>query len=65
MADGEPLAFDRWNNLFVVLPMAELEPEFIHPTKHQKLSRIAENMMSDTWIVRRRDVLRSSIRGLR
>lgn len=60
MADGEPLAVDRWDNPFIVLPMAELEPEFIHPTKQQMLSRIAENMMSNAWIVRRMDVLRSS-----
>ncbi len=59
----EPLNLDRWNNAFVVLPMAELVPELIHPTQHQMLSMVAERMSAQTWIVKRQDILKSSIDG--
>ena len=64
MADGKPINLDRWNNPFVVLPMAELEPELIHPTNNQMLRIVAERMSSQTWIVKRPDVLKSSLDSL-
>jgi 2-amino-4-hydroxy-6-hydroxymethyldihydropteridine diphosphokinase len=57
MVDDKPLNLERWNHPFVVLPMAELMPNFIHPTKHQMLSIVAEYMRSQSWIVKRPDIL--------
>ncbi len=61
MVDDEPLNLERWNNPFVVLPLAELIPEFTHPTKHQNLSKVAKRMSSQTWIVKRENILNSSM----
>ena len=61
MVDNKPLDLERWNNPFVVLPMADLVPDLIHPTKHQMLSMVAERMSSQIWIVKRPDILKSSI----
>ncbi len=57
MVDDKPLNLERWNHPFVVLPMAELMPEFIHPTINQILSTVAERMSSQNWIVKRPDIL--------
>lgn len=57
MADDKPVNLDRWNNPFVVIPMAELMPKLIHPTLNQMLSRVAANMKSRTWIIKRQDIL--------
>jgi 2-amino-4-hydroxy-6-hydroxymethyldihydropteridine diphosphokinase len=56
MADNEPLNLERWNNPFVVIPMAELMPKLIHPTKHQELTLVADRMRSQTWIVKRPNI---------
>jgi 2-amino-4-hydroxy-6-hydroxymethyldihydropteridine diphosphokinase len=61
MVDDRPLNLDRWDNAFVVLPMAELAPGLIHPTKHQMLSLVAERTSVQTWIVKRQDILKTSI----
>jgi len=61
MVNDEPLYTDRWDNPFVVLPLAELLPEFTHPSKHQTLSEVAKQMSSQTWIIKREDILNSSI----
>ena len=57
MADDKPLNLDRWNNPFVVIPLAELMPKLIHPTQHQMLTRVAARMKSQTWIIKRPDIL--------
>ena len=53
MADDQPLNVDRWNHPFVLIPLAELLPEYPHPTQHVPLSAAAQNAKDSTWIVRR------------
>ena len=57
MVDNKPLNLERWNNPFVVIPMAELMPELIHPMKHQELNMVADRMRSQTWIVKRPNII--------
>ena len=37
MIDEIPFNLNLWNNPFVVVPLAELVPEFNHPIEHKKL----------------------------
>ncbi len=54
--DKEPLNVEFWEYAFVVVPLAELIPDFIHPSSGQKLARVAEQVRAQTWIVKRDDV---------
>jgi 2-amino-4-hydroxy-6-hydroxymethyldihydropteridine diphosphokinase len=63
MVDDKPMNLERWNHPFVLLPLAELLPEYIHPTEGLPLSAAARKAGDRIWIVRRpsglpRDVLR-------
>lgn len=60
IVDGKPVNVERWNNPFVVLPMAELVPDFIHPSARQKISQVAKQMSTQTWIIKRQGILKSS-----
>jgi len=51
--DQKPLNVDYWDYPFVVVPLAELIPDFIHPHRREKLSRVAEQLQEQSWIVRR------------
>ncbi len=55
--DGEIYSGDFWSNAFVVVPLAELLPDFHHPLNYEKLSKVAEHMRRQTWIVARPEVL--------
>lgn len=57
MMDGRPLNRELWTNAFVVLPMAELLPHFIHPVIHRPLVEAAPEAQAATWIVRRPQAL--------
>jgi 2-amino-4-hydroxy-6-hydroxymethyldihydropteridine diphosphokinase len=61
MVDNNPFNLERWNSPFVVLPLADLIPKFIHPTEHQILTEVARKMKSQTWIIKREDILKNSI----
>jgi len=54
--DGKPLNVDFWDYAFVVVPLAELIPDFDHPTRREKLVRVAEQLRNRIWIVPRTDV---------
>jgi len=54
--DGTMLNTEFWAYAFVIVPLAELFPDFIHPVSREKLSRAAEQIQSRTWILRREDV---------
>ncbi len=56
LCDGTPLNIGFWSYAFVIVPLAELIPDFIHPASGEKLSKAAEQIQSQTWIVRREDV---------
>lgn len=54
--DDQPLNVEFWNYGFVVVPLAELIPDFPHPVSGQKLSRVSEQVQGQMWIVKREDV---------
>ena len=54
--DERPLNTDFWEYAFVVVPLAELIPDFEHPIRHEKLSRVSEQVQGQVWIVKRDDV---------
>ncbi len=58
MADGTPVNLEFWNYVFVVVPMADLAPEFLHPTTHEKLIDASDLLRSQTRIVQRPGILK-------
>lgn len=52
--DETPDNLSTWDYGFVFVPLAELLPDFMHPTFNQKLSRLAEQ--NQVWILKREDV---------
>jgi 2-amino-4-hydroxy-6-hydroxymethyldihydropteridine diphosphokinase len=56
LCDGTPLNIEFWAYAFVIVPLAELIPDFIHPVSGEPLSKAAEQIQRQTWIVRREDV---------
>ena len=55
--DDEPFGWEFWSNAFVVVPLADLLPDFHHPLNYEKLNRVAANTRRQTWIIARPDVL--------
>lgn len=55
--DKKPLNVDYWEYAFVVVPLAELIPDYPHPVSGEKLSRVSGQLQSQTWIVKREDVI--------
>ena len=55
--DEEPFGWEFWSNAFVVVPLADLLPDFHHPLNYEPLSRVAEHMRRQTWIEARPNVL--------
>src|SRR5258706_12744301 len=55
--DDKPLNVEFWDYAFVIVPLAELIPGCIHPVRQEKLTRVAEQVKAQTWIVKREDVL--------
>jgi 2-amino-4-hydroxy-6-hydroxymethyldihydropteridine diphosphokinase len=53
MVDEQALNVDRWSYPFVLLPLAELLPDYAHPTDDIPLSTAAEKAAGHTWIIRR------------
>ncbi len=59
MVDGEAFNADRWDNAFVLLPIAELLPDAPHPVTHERLEDAAQRARVNTWIVQRPGLLRT------
>lgn len=55
--DEEPFGWEFWSNAFVVVPLADLLPDFHHPLNYERLAQVAEHMRRQTWIEARPDVL--------
>lgn len=55
--DGKPIHPQRWDYPFVLVPLAELIPHFLHPLSGQTLTEAAVRAQAETWIVRRPGVL--------
>ncbi len=58
--DEEPFGWEFWSNAFVVVPLAELLPDFHHPLNYEKLSQVAAHLRRQTWIVARPDVVNAT-----
>ena len=54
--DNQPLNVKFWDYAFVVVPLAELIPDFQHPVRREKLSRVSEQVQGQVWIVPRLDM---------
>lgn len=59
LIDDEPFGWEFWSNAFVVVPLADLLPDFHHPLNYETLDRVAEHIRRQTWIVARPEVLRN------
>lgn len=57
MYDQEPVRMEYWQHAFMVVPLAELLPEFEHPTLKKKLAQVAEHMREQVWIQPRTGIL--------
>ena len=64
MEDGRPVNLPLWRHAFVVLPMAELLPDFSHPAYNRPLLEVVPELQARTWIVRRAESLPQPPRGL-
>ncbi len=47
-----PLNTEFWDFAFVAVPLAELMPDFEHPIRHEKLSRVSKQLQGQVWIVK-------------
>jgi len=56
--DDEPYGGEFWTNAFVVVPLADIYPEFHHPFSYERLEQVAVHMRRQTWIEARPEVLR-------
>lgn len=57
--EDEPYGEDFWSSPFVIVPLAELLPNFPHPLQYENLSLVSVRMQRQTRIVPRPDVLMS------
>lgn len=57
LADGVPVNPSRWAQAFVLVPLAELLPNFVHPLSGKRLVEAAGAAQAETWIIRRPAVL--------
>jgi 7,8-dihydro-6-hydroxymethylpterin-pyrophosphokinase len=53
--DEQPLNIEFWAYAFVVVPLAELMPDFVHPVCGERLSKVAEQLQRQVWIAPRRE----------
>jgi 2-amino-4-hydroxy-6-hydroxymethyldihydropteridine diphosphokinase len=58
MQADQPMNIERWAQAFVVVPMADLLPNLLHPLSHKRLAEEAADARASTWIQRRPDVLK-------
>lgn len=47
---------EYWDSAFVIVPLAELLPEFVHPVRGETLARFSAQLQSQVWIVKCTDV---------
>jgi 2-amino-4-hydroxy-6-hydroxymethyldihydropteridine diphosphokinase len=50
------MKMDYWDQAFIMLPLAELLPDFIHPVHGETLSHFSAQLQRQVWIVKRTDV---------
>ena len=59
LVDGQPSNLDRWDNAFVLLPIAELLPDAPHPISGEPMHTAAARARRTTWIIERPGLLKS------
>ena len=57
MFDDQPLNLAFWGQAFVVVPLAELCPQMIHPLEGGSLAEVAGRLRAGVWMVARPEVL--------
>lgn len=55
--DGNSCNNKYWEQAFVVVPLAEIYPEFLNPIAHERVLETATRLRRRTWMEARRDVL--------
>lgn len=55
--DATPLNTDFWEYAFVIVPLAEMLPDFKHPASGERLSDFAAKLKGQVWMRRREDVV--------
>lgn len=55
--DQAPSRLEYWEHAFMIVPLAELLPQYLHPTLHKKLAQVAEDMRKHMWIRPRSEIL--------
>lgn len=55
--DDKPCNDKFWNYAFVIVPLAEIYPEYQHPIIQEKITETATRLHQQTWLETRRDVL--------
>ncbi len=58
LVNEEPVNLEKWEYPFVIVPLAELAPDIIHPIARKKIIQVAEEMRSETWMVKRPEILK-------
>lgn len=54
--DDEPLNIPFWEYAFVIIPLAELTPNFLHPAKRMSLLEVSKQAQGQVWMRKREDV---------
>lgn len=57
MIDGQAISLEKWDNPFVIVPMAEIAPDCIHPTLQIKMTEAARQAHAQAWIKKRSHVV--------
>lgn len=52
LCDDQPFNTEFWEYAFVIVPLAELIPEFVHPGSGEILSKMAQQAQGQVWIER-------------
>lgn len=55
--DGKPCNNRFWNYAFVIVPLAEIYPEFQNPLAQENVTQTAMRLRQKVWMEARRDVL--------
>jgi 2-amino-4-hydroxy-6-hydroxymethyldihydropteridine diphosphokinase len=57
MFDDQPLNLAFWGQAFVLVPLAELCPQMVHPLEGGSLAELAERLRTRVWMAERPEVL--------
>ncbi|MFT3894099.1 MAG: 2-amino-4-hydroxy-6-hydroxymethyldihydropteridine diphosphokinase [Anaerolineales bacterium] len=56
--DEKPYNVDYWEYAFVIVPLAEIYPEYQNPITQETITETATRLRQQVWMETRRDVLR-------